>query len=71
MYKTLIAALIALLCVGCMGGGDNPTTNDEDLIKSRYLQGFADPDNGCEYFTTMDGGLYPRMNKDGSQFGCK
>lgn len=68
-HKTLVVALIALLVVGCSGGSE-PSSDSGKLKFSRYVQAFSDPDNGCEYFSTMDGGLYPRLNKDGSHFGC-
>lgn len=64
-----LSVLMALLVAGCTGG-DQPSSHSEDLKTSRYVQAFADPDNGCEYFTTMDGGMYPRLNKNGSHFGC-
>lgn len=62
-------SLAALLVAGC-SDGQAPTTKSDDIVKSRYVQAFSDPDNGCEYFTTTDGGMYPRLNRDGSQRGC-
>jgi hypothetical protein len=58
-YRLTATGLIMLLIIGCEGE------------TSRYIQSFADPANGCEYFTSMDGGMYPRLNRDGSHFGCK
>lgn len=40
------------------------------LSHSRYVQMFVDPEYGCQYLTTMDGGITPRKNLEGEHVGC-
>lgn len=48
---------------------DSPAANSS-MSPSRYVQMFIDPEYGCQYLTTMDGGITPRKNLNGDHVGC-
>ena len=68
-----LSIFIALLVAGC-GEKVTPQTqttkNLRQLDESRYVQIFTDPETNCQYITTRDGGITPRLAANGSHFGC-
>lgn len=68
-----LSFLIALLVAGCSEKPMSQTQTANNLRKfddSRYVQIFTDPETNCQYITTMDGGITPRLAVNGSHFGC-
>ena len=69
-YKNqLLAVLLSALLVSLSGCSDVKATN-RGMDKSRYVQSFTDPETGCKYLTTLDGGITPRMHNQ-KHIGCK
>jgi hypothetical protein len=73
-----IIVMAAMIGVSVIFKPDNKTSVSGQLTvsdsyhkksyeESRYVQMFTDTENGCQYMTTMDGGITPRLNPNGTQ----
>ena len=68
-----LSFLIALLASGCSEKTTpqaHTTKNLRQLDESRYVQIFTDPETNCQYITTKDGGITPRLAVNGTHLGC-
>lgn len=66
--KILLCSIFCLfIFIGCSKKAESGTY----IPQSRYVQVFTDPETGCQYLTTMDGGITPRLEAGGAHRGCK
>ncbi len=72
-YRAIIISLIIYVLSGALSIGgfvrDN-TDNPESWLPSG-MRLHKDNLTGCEYLGGKNGGLTPRLNKDGEQVGCR
>ena len=66
----IIVTVILLAILSCLFILKESTASGSAMSPSRYVQMFVDPEYGCQYLTTMDGGITPRKNLEGEHVGC-
>lgn len=68
MRNIVIGACIFLFLSWINGSFDK---DDTDGIDRSGMRLHTDASTGCEYLSTPNGGVTPRLNKDGSHRGCR
>ena len=66
----IIVTVILLAILSCLFILKESTASGSAMSTSRYVQMFVDPEYGCQYLTTMDGGITSRKNLKGEHVGC-
>ena len=66
----LIITVIVMTVLSCVFILKEVPAASSSIPPSRYVQMFVDPEFGCQYLTTMDGGITPRNNLKGERVGC-
>lgn len=73
MKKSKIIALLLLVCLvfaACSSSAANTYGNDISIERTDTpnIRIFIDHETGVEYFYSLKGGIFPRLNADGSLY---